>query len=86
MASVWRTLSRIVVHSRLAAARMGVAIVMLVAAATGCHGASKAERARGALLEAFGAPFDVWSDARIDRFGEQVCTKLDNQPRSGRSC
>ena len=24
-------------------------------------------------MEAFGAPFDTWTDTRIERFGERVC-------------
>ena len=52
-------------------------MVVLVAITAGCQSSWPAH-VRADLVNAFGAPFDSWSDARIDRSGEQVCTRLDS--------
>src|SRR3954453_4329867 len=57
-------------------ALVAVAIVVVPFTATGCQ--SKAARARGQLQQAFGAPFDTWTDARVERFGERVCSRMPN--------
>jgi hypothetical protein len=57
-------------------ARIALVMVVLVAITTGCQ--SRPAHVRAELVNAFGAPFESWSDARIDRFGEQVCTRLDS--------
>jgi hypothetical protein len=61
----------------LGVVRVAVVMVVLVAITTGCQ-SSRPAHVRADLVSAFGAPFDSWSDARIDRFGEQVCTRLDS--------
>jgi hypothetical protein len=57
---------------------VAVAIVVL-ALATGCQ--SKAATVRGQLQQSFGAPFDTWTDARVERFGQRVCSHFRSNPQ-----
>jgi hypothetical protein len=54
---------------------MLLVLVAIVAMCGGCT--SKAAGVRRALATGYGAPFSTWSDGRINRFGEEVCTQLD---------
>ena len=54
---------------------MAVVSAVLMATASSC-GQSKAAGVRETLNAGFGDSVTSWSDARIDGFGEQVCTQL----------
>jgi hypothetical protein len=55
-----------------------IVLVVLLAIAGMCGGCtSKAAGVRGALATGYGSSFFTWSDVRMDRFGEEVCTQLD---------
>jgi hypothetical protein len=58
--------------------RAVVLVVVLAATATGCHQRSTAADVRSELLSGYGASVTGWSDSRMDRFGQQVCTRLDS--------
>ena len=55
-----------------------VAGALLVACALSLQLTSRPASVRSELLASYGAPFDVWTDDRIDRFGGQVCTDLNS--------
>jgi hypothetical protein len=57
--------------------RVAVLTVVLAATATGCHQRSTTADVRAELLSGYGASVTGWSDARMDRFGHEVCTRLD---------
>ena len=65
------------------AALTAIGVVVLVAGALFVAGAlslqltSRPASVRGELLASYGAPFDVWTDDRIDRFGGAVCMELN---------
>jgi hypothetical protein len=54
-----------------------VLFVVLAATSTGCHQRSAAADVRAELLRGYGASITGWSDTRMDRFGHEVCTRLD---------
>jgi hypothetical protein len=56
---------------------IAVLFVALAAIATGCHKRSTAADVRAELLSGYGASVTGWSNTRMDRFGDEVCTRLD---------